>query len=174
LLLGAAVLAAGVSGCRRDDEVGKGPATGPAAGPELLDFPLELRAEDESVNAFIAEVIETCASGDYEAFRLLWSARDDPFPRDQFHRAWQSVRRVKVVGLRQVKDADSGRLLYATRALVELDPTVRDPQRDVTILIVKEDDRWRLTKPPASLPENLFEPTPAATSPTTQPHAASE
>ena len=36
----------------------------------------------------IAEVIETCASGDYEAFRLLWSARDDPFPRDQFHRAW--------------------------------------------------------------------------------------
>jgi hypothetical protein len=164
----------GMPACRRDDEAGTGSAAGLPTSPELLEFPLELRAEDESVNAFIVEVIETCASGDYEAFRLLWSARDDPFPRDQFHRAWQSVRRVKVVGLRQVKDADSGRLLYAARALVELDPTVRDPQRDVTILIVKEDDRWRLTRPPASLPEKLFEPTPAGRSPTTQPHAASD
>lgn len=166
------MLAAGVPACRRKEGVGKEPVVNPPPEPELLDFPLELRAEDETVNAFIVEVIETCASGDYEAFRLLWSVHDDPFPRDQFYKAWQSVRRVEVVGLRQVKKAETGETLYAARAQVDLDPTVRDPRRDVTILIIWEDGRWRLTRPPASLPENLFEPTAPASAPTTQPYTA--
>ncbi len=161
--------AAAIGGCRRE-EAGEnsGPVSLPPE-PQLLEFPADLRVDDETVNAFIVEVIETCASGDYEAFRLLWCANDDPFPREQFHRAWQSVRQVKLLGLKAVRDAGSGEIGYAAWALVKLDPEVREPERDVKILVKKENGKWRLTRPRTSLPEDLFEPTATPEPPTTQP-----
>ena len=142
--------------CRRAaDDPGPQP---PDPEPEILDFPDALHAKDPTVNTFVRRVIETCASGDYDAFRLLWSARDDPFPRDQFHRAWQSVRRVRIVSLRPVREAATGRVFYAVRAQVELDPAVREPQRDVTIILAFEDGHWRLTAPTNRVPDALFEP----------------
>jgi hypothetical protein len=168
----AALLLWAASACSRDDKDTGGAGEPLVAEPKLLEFPPELRAEDPAVNGFITEVIETCAAGDYEAFRMLWSAHDDPFPRDQFYQAWRLVRRVRILALRAFRDADGGRLMYAARARVELEPTVEEPQRTVTILITKEDGRWRLTRPPASLPEGLLEPDAspsAAGATTTQP-----
>lgn len=165
----AVLLAAAVGGCRKEEPGESSRAVSLPPEPQLLEFPADLRADDETVNAFITEVIETCASGDYDAFRLLWSANDDPFPREQFHRAWRSVRQVKILGLKAVRDAGSGEIGYAAWALVELDPEVREPQRDVKILVKKEDGRWRLTRPHRSVPEDLFEPTATPEPPTTQP-----
>ncbi|MCH7814697.1 MAG: hypothetical protein IID40_11830 [Planctomycetes bacterium] len=154
--------------CRRAAEDPLPPPPDPE--PEILDFPKALQAKDPTVNTFVRRVIETCASGDYDAFRLLWSARDDPFPRDQFHRAWQSVRKVRIVSLRPVREAESGNLFYAVRAQVELDPAVREPQRDVTIILAFEDGHWRLTAPTNRVPDALFEP-PA---PSSQPAARAD
>ena len=148
-------------GCEREEQPEV--EAGPPPEPEILDFPAELRVEDETVNAFIRDVIQTCASGDYEAFRMLWSARDDPFPRDQFERAWQSVQKVTINGVRAVLNPRDGSKLYAVGARVELDPTVREPVREVVILLTWETNQWRLTMPPAGLPHNLFD-TEAATS----------
>ncbi len=156
--------------CRRAAEVPVPPRPDPE--PEILDFPKALHAKDATVNTFVRRVIETCASGDYDAFRLLWSARDDPFPRDQFHRAWQSVRRVRIVSLRPVREAETGRLFYAVRAQVELDPAVREPQRDVTIILASEDGHWRLTATTSRVPDALFEP-PAPSSQPVEPAASS-
>ena len=163
------LLSLAVPGCREDDTGGEVAPPAPPPEPELLEFPPELRAEDPAVNAFITQVIETCAAGDYEAFRLLWSAHDDPFPRDQFYQAWRLVRRVKILALRTFREAKTGELVYAARALVQLDPTVEEPERTVTILITQEDGRWGLTQPPTSLPEGLFEPEATPKTPTTQP-----
>jgi len=158
-----------VSACRRSGEAQPPSGPPPAQEPQILDFPAELHAEDESVNAFVRQVIETCASGDYDAFRLLWSARDDPFPRDQFHRAWQSVQKVKIVSLRPFRAPETRELLYAVRAHVRLDPSVREPERDVTILLVRNGGRWQLTSPPRDVPDGLFE----RTTPTSQPQGKS-
>ncbi len=162
------IVAAG--GCRREETAPPAGGGAPPPAPELLIFPPELRAEDERVNQFLVTVLDTCASGDYEAFRMLWSASDDPFPREQFHRAWRSVRQVTVLGLRAVRDADTGQIGYAAWARVELDPAVREPQREVRILLKQEEGQWRLTHPPAPLPDDLFPTTaPANAGATTQP-----
>lgn len=164
----AVVLSVVVVGCEQVDE--PTPDKKPSAPePQILEFPAEFHAEDEAVNAFVREVIDTCASGNYEAFRELWSIRDDPFPRDQFHKAWQSVQKVRIRGLRQVLNPADGKILYAVRAIVELDPSVRDPERDVIIVLIEEAGRWRMTSAPESLPDGFFETAP----PTTQPQGAS-
>ncbi|MCP4245916.1 MAG: hypothetical protein GY778_02600 [bacterium] len=152
------LLPAAVGACRRADQAPPPPPPMPDPEPEILDFPKALHAKDSTVNAFVRRVIETCASGDYDAFRLLWSSRDDPFPRDQFHRAWQSVQRVRIVSLRPVRAAESGQLFYTVRAQVDLDPAVREPRRDVAIILTSEDGHWRLTAPPDRVPDALFDP----------------
>jgi len=163
------LLVAITAGCEPGDESEPGAAI--VEERQILDFPTELHADDQSVNAFVREVIETCASGDYEAFRLLWSIRDDPFPRDQFYRAWQSVHKVEVTGMRKMRNpADQG-IVYAVAARVDLDPGVREPQRRVVILLIKEKDAWRLTRPPEGLAEELFESRPATSQPTSAPGA---
>ena len=161
----AALLAVVAAGCEREDKPAAEPP--PPPEPQILHIPPELRAHDDTVNVFIRDVIDTCASGDYDAFRMLWSARDDPFPRDQFHRAWQSVQKVTINALRLLHNPNDGSVLYAVRARVELDPTVREPLRDVVILLTWENNRWRLTMPPEGLPDNLFGPG----SPTSQPQS---
>lgn len=170
LALAPAVVWVVAAACRPASQAEPGPEAAPPEKPQILDFPAELHADDQAVNAFLRRVIETCASGDYDAFRLLWSARDDPFPRDQFHRAWQSVQKVRIVALRPFREPQTGELLYAARAHVELDPSVREPQRDVTILLIRERGRWQLTTPPRDLPDQLFE----QRRPTSQPRGASE
>ncbi len=164
-----AVLAAATLSCSRDepDQAAAPPAPPPEA--ELLDFPMDLRAEDPAVNAFITRVIETCAAGDYEAFRLLWSAHDDPFPRDQFYQAWRLVRQVKILALRAFREAKTKEPVYVAQARVELDTSVDEPVRTVIIMLTKEDGQWRLTQPPASLPERLFAPEATSPAPASQP-----
>jgi len=160
------VASAAASGCRKSEQT----AEAPAPAREVLDFPAELQASDESVNAFIRQVIDVCVSGDYDAFRLLWSARDDPFPRDQFYKAWQSVQQVTIVSLRPARDRETDRLYYAVAAHVELDPSVREPQRDVKILFSQEEGQWRLTARSRQAPDALFEPP----GPTSRPASSSQ
>ena len=161
----ALLLAVAAVGCERGEQ----PATeaAPPPEPELLHFPARLQAQDETVNTFIRDVIHTCASGDYDAFRMLWSVRDDPFPRDQFHRAWQSVQKVTIEAVRALRNPRDGSLIYAVRARVELGPDLREPLRDVVILLTGENNQWRLTMPPEGLSDDLFE----DHSPTSQPDA---
>jgi hypothetical protein len=157
------------SACRPSQEVEPPAEPPPPPEPQILDFPTELHAKDQTVNAFVRQVIETCASGDYDAFRMLWSARDDPFPRDQFHRAWQSVQQVKIVALQPVREPATKELAYAVKAHVELDPSVREPERDVTIVLIRESGHWRLTTSLGDLPDGWFE----GQTPSSQPQTTS-
>jgi hypothetical protein len=77
------------------------------------------------------------------------------------------VQKVTINAQRQLRYPNDDRVHYAVRARVELDPTVREPLRDVVILLTWEHDRWRLTMPPEGLPDNLFE----MSSPTSQPQS---
>jgi len=147
-----------------------------AAKPaDLLIFPEPLRVADAAVNEFVTTAMTICAKGDYEAFRLLWSARETPLPRDEFEQGWNAARRIEVCGLQKgIVEADpkAGReqeeVVYALLAEVDFDATLKagqkQPKREVVLMLMLEHDRWRLAKAPRSMREWIKSKTGAAES----------
>ncbi len=163
-----------LGGCgREDDSAGGGArAGGDAKRADVLVFPDALKVEDASVNEFVTDAMRTCGSGDYNAFRLLWSVRDDPLPRGEFEEGWDAVQTIRVEELRKVMLAgdsagdgaavksDGGGVagletVYVMVAGVELDPAYRigrsEPQREVILMLVREHDAWKLAQPPKKM-----------------------
>jgi hypothetical protein len=164
LLVLCAACASGVVGCRRD-EPEKTSSAAPSSGaanskqPDLLVFPDELRVADSTVNEFVTKAMTTCAADEYEAFRLLWSVRETPLPREEFEQGWHAVQTIKVQALEKVMlDADpsAGRTepetVYALLAEVSLDPAQKigqkEPQRHVVLMITRENEQWLLAQAP--------------------------
>lgn len=148
--------------CRREPTQAAAPPSEPARRVEAeLVFPAELRVADAAVNDFVAEALRTCASGDYHTFRLLWSARTEPLPREEYERGWKAVQRVEVMALRQVRDTETQETLYICRAHVALDPSELSPrtetQRDVVLAIVPEQGAWKLAPAPPVLRDWITE-----------------
>lgn len=156
------------SACRRDESGGHAAEsiTEPAeeAQPEnLLVFPPSLYVEDASVNDFLRRAMHVCVRGEYDAFRLLWSAREDPLARAEFETGWQAVQQIRIRALQRVrlatddaaKGAASTREVYAVLADVQLDPSLpagqQEPRRDVVLMILREHDEWRLGNAPKSM-----------------------
>lgn len=146
----ALALPGATGGCDRSTDQTKTTAR-PIQTGVVIDFPADLPPDDPAVTAFVRKVIDTCVAGDYNAFRLLWSIKEDPFPRDSFQRGWRAVRRVSVVRLQKFRRRVEGDIVYGLHAHVELDPAVPKPRRDVILLIVREDDHWRLRRAPSDL-----------------------
>jgi hypothetical protein len=145
--------AALLAGCKPDVEPTPTPSR--HIRKTVLHFPAELRADDPSVNAFIESAIETCAAGDYEKFRLLWVAKEQPITQQEFQRGWKATESVTILDVQKGRTLDDP-LAYAVRGLVQLDPNeVPEPKRDLVLLIVKENDSWHLKKPPPGVVRNL-------------------
>ncbi|MCK4657910.1 MAG: hypothetical protein KAV82_00170 [Phycisphaerae bacterium] len=143
----ACLIAAGIGACERKPQP---PARlpPPVIDESLIDFPPEMHADDPVVNQFVGQVIETCVKGDYEKFRLLWTVREDPFPRQEFQRGWNALQKLRVLALQKMKTS-KGQYLYSLHVRAEFDDTVPEPQKELVLLIVKEDDQWRLANAPA-------------------------
>ncbi len=140
----AAVLA--TVACRRDDTAGATPS--PSPRPEPIVFRQEARAEDPAVNDFVIHAIRTCIAGDYPAFRLLWSARQEPLSEAEFRRGWRAVEKVTIHEIRKMKTPE-GEVFYAVRGEVDLNPSeVPHPNRNVVLVLVEENGRWRLATAP--------------------------
>lgn len=116
----------------------------------VIEFPADVRVADASVNDFVHKVLSTCQSGDYDAFRLLWSASEEPFPRTRYERAWKSFRRARVLALTEMRTPDL-QPVYVVHATVDLDASVPDPEREIVLLIKRENDAWHLARPPEHL-----------------------
>ncbi len=162
-----------IGACSREEHKPGAPKAATEVNPRpvaQLVFPNTLEAEDASVNAFVRQAMNTCASRDYDAFRLLWSAREDPMSREEFEESWNAVRDIRVRALERARvaagdSAASGResanpnraasepqLVYVIHAEVALDPAhpaaQRSPEREVVLMLVREHDRWRLARAP--------------------------
>jgi len=151
-------------GCSRDGagdtesdggaRVGGNAATEATTNPpeirEVLDFPPELRVDDDSVNRFITRAMKTCVSGDYAAFRLLWSAKEDPISSDQFERGWQAVEEIRIRFLEKITNTRDGTVVYAVYADLRLDParlaSTQETERGVALICAREHDQWCLSR----------------------------
>ena len=151
--------------CRRDPDTAAGDARADIEQQkpvELLVFPDEVRVEDASLNDFLERAMADCAGGDYEKFRLLWSVRQEPLPRDEFEQGWQAVEEIRIRALKKVMLApdpehglDKSEEVYVILADVALDPTHPVAQRsatgghrEVVLMIIREHDQWRLARAP--------------------------
>jgi hypothetical protein len=154
LVVGALAVVLAAPGCGKEEA--EEPKLTPTPRPVgLVDFPAELRAADPSVNDFLYEAFQTCASGNYEAFRLLWSVREDPISEQEFIRGWQTDPRVSIKDLKKMRTPE-GAIVYAVRALVEFDPgAVPEPNRDIVFVLVKENEEWRIAGAPRSLAKTM-------------------
>lgn len=155
--------------CRRDEPEKTSASastsnTAKSQRPNLLIFPDELRVADSKVNEYVAKAMTTCAGGQYEAFRLLWSARETPLPREEFEQGWQAVQNIQVRALEKVMlDADPGagrtepEMVYALLIEVALDPTQKvgqkESQRLVVLMLTREHEQWRLATAPKPMRE---------------------
>lgn len=145
-----------------------------AAKPQnLLVFPIDLRVPDDSVNEFVERAMSACATGEYDSFRRLWSAQRDPLSRGEFEQGWQAVRSIRVRALQRViiaqaeatdaqSRADADRpaedaAVYVLLTDLSLDPQhaagQAQPTREAALLIVREQDQWRLTRAPKQVRE---------------------
>ena len=59
--------------------------------------------------------LSTCVNGDYETFRLLWNAKQEPLRRDEFEQGWQAVKTVRVRAIEKVVLTDGYAEEYADR-----------------------------------------------------------
>ena len=158
------MLLVSATNCREDHST---PATPPSkreseqSTAELI-FPDSLRVADESVNIFVRTALSQCASGNYEAFRALWSAKQDPISRAEFGEGWQAVHRIEVRGLQKVLlAADQGPAasepVYVLLVEVALDPAQkagkREPLREIVMMLVHEHEQWRLAGAPKAMRE---------------------
>lgn len=148
-----------IPACRRDVDETPNANSPPAVKkkqPDLLVFPDELRIEDDSVNGFVERAMRECASGDYARFRLLWATREEPLARGDYEQGWQAVQEIRIRLLRQIElvaeEAKPAERAYAVAADVSLDPDhpagVKEPNRRVVLLAVREKDEWRLATAP--------------------------
>lgn len=171
--------------CRKNAEPaplgGESPEAAVTPKPaEVLVFPDTLRVADASVNDFVTTAMSACAKGDYEAFRLLWSARETPLPRDEFEQGWNAARKIEVRALQKgilEPDPAAGRetaeAVYALMAEVSLDPTLKagkkEPKREVVLMLTREHNQWRIAKAPKPMRDwiksNLATTAPSAASP---------
>ena len=155
------MLLTSASGCREEENAPATPPSKPAteSATELI-FPDSLRVADESVSIFVRTALGQCANGNYEAFRGLWSARQDPISRAEFEEGWQAVHRIEVRGLQKVllagdQDAAASEPVYVLLVEVALDPAAkagkRAPLREIVMMLVREHDQWRLANAPKTM-----------------------
>jgi len=143
-----------IGACERESQPTAGPPPTVSADSPIV-FPPEVRSDDPAVNEFVRRISETCVEGDYEKFRLLWAVREDPFPRQEFERGRKALEKVRIADLQKMK-TPKGEYLYYIHARIELDESLHEPARDVVMLIVKEDDRWRLARAPDYLRKKVL------------------
>lgn len=151
--------------CRREAPRAGGNANAIAdAGAEQAErrkliFPPELHADDPAVNAFLEKALTVTAEGDYEEFRLLWAAADEPFARDQYLSGWRSVLEIRVELLQKMRDGPGGEVFYAVYARAELDPrevpAEAELRREVVLLVRREDEAWKLAHAPPPVREEV-------------------
>lgn len=100
------VAAIAATGCSSNDHKQEATPTAveqEAKAKELLVFPDKLHTADESINRFVTRAMRICAAGEYAPFRLLWSVREEPLPRDEYETGWQAVQEVRIRLLEQVR-----------------------------------------------------------------------
>jgi hypothetical protein len=161
-----------VASGRESDRPGPGGTRLPRGTPPNVTFAPGVTSGDQQVDAFVAGFIDLCRRGDYEQYRLSWTAYGTPVSRERFESMWKFARNVVISEITPVPETVKAmRPAYLIKGHAELDPTSKVAGKPVELMVQREDNRWAIAPAPRleSAPEALpF----TDTSPTSQPEAA--
>lgn len=140
----------------------------PVPPKNILEFPAELRVQDNAINGMVEKAMSACASGDYNLFRGLWSVREEPISKEEFDEGWKAVREIRIRALQKIRidlgtnndnrsTEPGGDVHYVVLASVVFDPslkaTQKEPEREVVLLVIPEQGEWRVARAPKSIRE---------------------
>jgi len=119
----------------------------PKADRPLVQFPQHLQTNEPSLNQFIVSALQTCATGDYDAFRQLFGSSFKPPGPADFERIWYQVQSVEVISVHAGQEEPPEYYVHATVKLRIPDRRDRE-KRDVVVAVVREADEWRMAQAP--------------------------
>lgn len=118
-------------------------------------FDPALAAQYPDIAEFIHKALDTLLIGDYEEYRLLVARVRNPQTEERFRLAQESVRSITVVSIDEVKAPDVPPPVYRVVAAFTFDPDSKPAHRldnrQIAILVLKEDGEWRLMIAPREL-----------------------
>jgi len=160
----AAICVSSLRGPGRGGSAGPG---APAGTPPSVVFAPGVTSGNEDLDAFIRNFIALCQRGDYEQYRLCWTAYGTPMSSERFGVIWKFTRKVVINEIVPVPpDVKVMHPAYIIRGVAELDPKARVPTKDVEVMVQWEDNRWaiapapRLEREPAAPPATDTAPAP--------------
>jgi len=122
---------------------------------DRLVFLESASVDDSAVKHAVQEAMSAMISGDYDRFRSLWIATEEPIKREQFEHRWQPVIKATVRAIKPMRHAQSGDLLYYVDAKLQFDPESRLNHREILFLLVRRNGAWRLSRAPKSLAHEI-------------------
>jgi hypothetical protein len=127
------LLLPGLSGCDREKTPSVPNLNAATSGTpkDILVFPAELKVDDPALNDFVATAMRICASGNYEDFRRLWSAREEPMSREEFNEGWQAVQEIRIAALQKVRIDRSIANDNGTNKTANKNPGDEDPNNNL-------------------------------------------
>lgn len=149
---------------------GAGGTRVPHGTPPNVTFAPGVTSGNKEVDAFVDSFIGLCRRGQYEQYRLCWTAYGTPVSSDRFAAMWKSARKVVITQILPV--AENVKVMhpaYVIKATVELDPKAKIPTKDVEVMVQWEENRWAIAPAPRLEPESA----PGSvteTAPASQPH----
>ncbi len=134
-----------------------------------------LREEYPEVCGFVKEFLETCLVGNYEDYRKLVSRSANPESKERFQAIYYAIKSVTVETIEAVELPELPPAAYRVVSTVDFHPdrkvTLRaGANRDIAILVFKEDGRWRMVPAPAELQPEEKRPTTTSAPSTSAPH----
>lgn len=137
----------------------------PEAPRPTVHFPSYCRMQDPALNKFIEAALETCATGDYDKFRLLFGTEFTPPAASDFERIWKGVQSVEIISVRAGPQEPPEYYVHAMVRLRKPDRRERD-KRDAVVAVFKEGTEWRMAPPPKEIIHQIMI---ADSQPATQP-----
>lgn len=127
----------------------------PSPTPPVYSFAPGLTKEFPEATGFVRSFLDICLAGDYTAYRGLVARSRQPEPRERFEAIYRAMRSVQITAVEPVELRDLPSPAYRIVTQVEFDPesrvALRGTNRDVAILIFREEGEWRMLPAPAGL-----------------------
>lgn len=155
-----ALLAVTAVGCRRQSSAGGDDPMHPnklkddhpdLPTPEVI-FPDQLKTDNVGANEFIRKALESCHTGDYDAFRQLFGVTAEPPEQEQFGHVWKGVQSIRVAGTYKDDRPDQPPEYYVHVVVQLRQPDRYDrKERQAVIWLFREGDEWRLAPAPSEI-----------------------
>lgn len=121
----------------------------PHGTPPNVTFAPGVTSGNKDVDAFVDRFLGLCRRGDYDQYRLDWTAYGTPVSGERFTAMWKFARKVVITQIIPVPEhVKAMHPAYVIKASVELDPKAKIATKDVEVMVQWEQNRWAIAPAP--------------------------